>query len=332
MPTVICPICGRPAERLIEGMCESCYLERHPVLEIRKFNVVKCKYCGALYIRGRWIRPGRESEKALLERLLKDNVKVSGRVLSVDVEIGGDKVTYRISGVGSPHELIKPREFSAHYIADVVLDVCLDCRRNIWGSERGLVRIRGFPDELDDKDFVKLEAVLEHVAFEVRGKNLGSVISAERVGRSLEISTTEPKLARHIAHKIHEIIPSDYVESYKKMGRKKDRDIYHYTATIYIITVKSGDVLRRGSSYYLVLDVGRDDIYVADISSGNRARIPLYRFTEVKTERIGRGVKGEVRNGEFVDVEGRRIMDAPGYRDGVAYYVEIGDRRYIVPI
>jgi nonsense-mediated mRNA decay protein 3 len=332
VPTVVCPICGRPTDRLVEGMCESCYLERHPVLEIKRFNVVKCRYCGALYVRGRWIRPGRESERALLERLLRDSVKAGGRLLSVDVEASGDKVVYRISGVGSPHELIEPRRFSAQYIADVVLDVCPDCRRNIWGSERGLLRIKGFPDELDDRDFVKIESILEHIAFEARGKNLGSVISVERVGRSLEISTTEPRLARHMAHRIHEIVPSDYVESYKKLGRRKDREIYHYTATVYIITVKKGDVVKRGSSHYLVLDVGRDGVYVVDISSGGRARIPLHRFTEVKTERIGAGVKGEVRGGVFADTEGRIEVDAGGSRDGAAYYVEIGDRRYIVPI
>ncbi len=332
MPTIICPICGRPTERLIEGMCEECYLERHPVVEIRKFKVLKCKYCGALYVRGRWIRPSKERERALLERLMRDNMEVKGRVDSMEVEISGNSVVYRISGLGTPHELIRPRRFSVQYVAEVAYDVCLDCRRNIWGSERGLVRIKGFPEELRDADIAKIEALLEHIAFEIRGKNWGSIISVEMLGKSLEISTTEPKLARHIANKIHEVLPSDYVESYKKIRGRGDKEVYHYTATVYVITVDEGDVIRRGSSNYLILDVGKGGIYAVDLDSGRKARIPLYRFTEEKTERVGRGVKGEVKNGVFVDSSGSVRINVEGGREGAAYYVEIGDRRYLVTI
>ncbi|MEL9991117.1 MAG: NMD3-related protein [Thermoproteus sp.] len=332
MPNIICPICGRPAERLIEGMCEECYLERHPVLEIKKFNVVKCKYCGSLFVRGRWIKPGREGEEALLVRLLKDNMKISGTLKSVQVEVGGDEVVYKLSGVGSPHESIPPREFSAEYAAKIVLDVCLDCRRNIWGSERGLVRIRGFPDDLRDVDVLKIEALLEHIAFEVRGKNLGSIISIERVGRSFEISTTQAKLARHIAHRIHEALPSDYVESYKKLRGRGDKEVYHYTATLYIMTLEEGDVVRRGPSYYLVLDVNKTDIYLVDIVNRSRVRIPLYRFSEVKTEKVGRGVKGEIKNGIFTDLRGKISVQTGEAESGLAYYVEIGDRHYVISI
>lgn len=332
MPTIICPICGKPAERLIEGMCEECYLERHPVVEIKKFNVLKCKYCGALYVRGRWIRPGKGEEKALLERLMRDNIRIKGRIDSIEVEAGGDSVVYRISGLGTPHELIEPRKFSTQYVAGVILDVCLDCRRNIWGSERGFVRIKGFPEELRDTDLAKIEAVLEHIVFEVRGKNWGSIISVEKSGRSLEISTTEPKLARHIASKIHEIFPSDYVESYKKIRGRGDKEVYHYTATVYVITVDEGDVIKRGPSYYLVLDVGKSGIYVVDLDGGRRSRIPLHRFTEERTEKVGRGVKGEVKNGVFTDAEGSVRIGVEGGREGVAYYVEIGDRHYLIPV
>lgn len=330
MPTIICPICGRPTERLIEGMCEECYLERHPVVEIKRFNVLKCKYCGALYVRGRWIRPGREGERVLLERLIRDNMKVKGNVDSVEVEIDGDQVIYKISGIGTPHELIKPRRFSAQYTAKITLDVCLDCRRNIWGSERGLVRIKGFPEDLRDADVVKIQALLEHIAFEIRGKNLGSIISIETSGRSFEISTTEPKLARHIASKIHETLPSDYIESYKKIRGRGDKEVYHYTATIYIITIDEGDIIRRDSNLYLVLNINKNGIYLVNIESGDRIRIPLYRFTEERTEKIGRGVKGEVKNGIFI--AGATRIDIGGGRDGAAYYVEIGDRRYLVPL
>ncbi|MEM3326144.1 MAG: hypothetical protein QXK63_01725, partial [Thermoproteus sp.] len=183
-----------------------------------------------------------------------------------------------------------------------------------------------------DVDVLKIEALLEHIAFEVRGKNLGSIISIERVGRSFEISTTQAKLARHIAHRIHEALPSDYVESYKKLRGRGDKEVYHYTATLYIMTLEEGDVVRRGPSYYLVLDVNKTDIYLVDIVNRSRVRIPLYRFSEVKTEKVGRGVKGEIKNGIFTDLRGKISVQTGEAESGLAYYVEIGDRHYVISI
>lgn len=321
MPKVLCPICGRAVDRLIEGMCEECYLSRHPVLEIKNFNVVRCKYCGAYYIRGRWVKPKRGDDRELLERLLRDNIDVKGALNAVQIEVYEDRVVYNIAGVGTPHELIKPREFQTSYVAPFLLDVCPDCRRNIWGVERGLVRIKGYPEDLGEIEYKKIESVLEHVLYEARGRNIGSVISIERTRDGVEVLTTEPKLARHIAHKIHQVLPSDYVESYKVLKGRGDKKVYHYTATVYVITLEEGDVVRRGPSYYLVIDVNNREVVTVDVASKAQVRFPLYRFTEVKTEKVAKARRG-------VGGEG---LGAPGGL-GVVYYVEIDNKHYIVPI
>jgi nonsense-mediated mRNA decay protein 3 len=310
-------------------MCEDCYLKSHPVAEVKRFKATKCKYCGALFVRGRWVK-GREEE--LLARLLRDNLTVKGEIRGLSVAVEGDKVRYVVRGAGSPHEAIAPRDFVFEYEAPIVYDVCLDCRRNILGVERGVVHIRGFPTQLRDLDIKKVEALLEHTAFEVRGKNLGSILSVEKEDNGFAIMVTDHRLARHIAHKIHEALPSDFLESYKVVKARGDRKIYHYVATVYVLTVDQGDVIRRGDSLFLVLDIGLREVLAVRLSDNARVRIPAYRFTEAKTDIVGRGVLGEVVNGVFLDKDGRELARVGANYAGLAYLVEAEDRKYVVPL
>ncbi|MBP1449673.1 MAG: hypothetical protein JZD41_06665 [Thermoproteus sp.] len=332
MPTIICPVCGRLADRLIEGMCEDCYVKTHPVAEVRGFKVVKCKYCGSLFVRGRWIKPKRGEEKLLI-RLLRDNLSIKGEIKEINIKLEKDKIYYTVKGVGTLHEEVKPREVVFEHVAPLTYDVCLDCRRNVLGVERGLVRIRGFPAPLGELHLKKLEAIFEHVMFEARGKNLGSIISIDREGDGFVVMTTNAKLARHIASKIHSAIPSDFLESYKVVKSRGDKRVYHYTATVYIITVSPGDVIRRRDSLFLVLDVGDKEVLAVKLDAGSKVRMPAYRFTEVRTDVVGRGILGEIgADGLFRDESGNALDKVQIEYKGPAYYININNQIFVIPL
>lgn len=130
-----CPYCGRLVDRLIEGMCEDCYVERHPLVVLKERKALRCKYCGAWFLRGKWMKSKNPTE--LFVRFLREKGSINGVIEKVELDEREEGAVAQVTVRGSPHQLIAPRSIAYEVAVEYIYDVCTSCRELL--SRRALM-------------------------------------------------------------------------------------------------------------------------------------------------------------------------------------------------
>ncbi len=333
---VPCPICGKNVDRLIGGMCADCYRERNKLVEFKKFKALICGECGAVLIKGRWVKP-RGGPRGLLEKLLKEHMVVRGHLDNVDVRVSimEDALEYHVSVRGSIEPMSTHYEETQSVSVPLTIDLCPDCRANQAKREMGMVQVRGFLKPLSRSALRKVMLIIDSVVRDSSAKNVGSIIDVEEVAGGIDVKTTTNRLARIIASEIHRNVPSRMLETQKDTGYDRSgRRTYRYTASVLVVPFEPDDVLRVDGRYYVVERVGRRGVRLRDVASGNVFEVPINRFTRMNV--IETGMRAEI--GEVIEVDGAPHLVSGG-KDmgpvdtelrGRVKYVRLEDKVYIV--
>lgn len=146
MPSKVCPICGRETDVLIEGMCPSCYSERHRLISVEgPVKLLVCKSCLSAYQRGgRWVRDWKQVARKAVQAAVKFNGSITGvemdvmgnplTTMSVRVRARGGKIHESLGEVGG-EEAIVP--------LNVVLDLCPPTCRYVYSErEAAVIQVR----------------------------------------------------------------------------------------------------------------------------------------------------------------------------------------------
>jgi nonsense-mediated mRNA decay protein 3 len=276
-----CPHCGKEVRALIEGMCEDCYFKRHPLVSVERCEVLRCKYCGAVYLRGRWLRARSRSDVIL--KVLEEYGRVAGAVERVEVREREGGADVELAVRGSPHPALQPRELTYRLSLRYVYDICNTCREVLSKREAALLQIRATPRALGEVERKKIMSIIEHELFKLRDKNVGFVSEVKELRNGLDVHTTSPKLAQHLAHALHKHFPSSVTVAAKAVGFRGGRRIYHMTYSLHILTYRPGDVIRIGSREAVVVSVGNKFVEVRDVSSGKHE---LLSTTELLSDSV----------------------------------------------
>ncbi len=335
---VPCPICGRNVDRLVGGMCADCYRERNRLVEFKRFKALICGECGAVFVKGRWVKP-RTGPRGLLEKLLKDHMVVRGHVDHVDVRvsIAEDALEYHVSVRGSIEPVLGDQEETHVLSVPLVIDLCPDCRANQAKREMGMVQVRGFLKPLSRTAMRKVMLIIDSVVRDSSTKNVGSIIDVEEVAGGIDVRTTTNRLARIIASEIHRNVPSRMLETQKDTGYDRSgRRTYRYTASVLVVPFEPDDILRVDGRYYMVERIGRKSVRLRDVASGGALEVPISRFTRMNV--IETGMRAEI--GEIVEVDGSPRLVSKG-KDmgpidtalrGRVKYVRLEDKVYIIAV
>jgi nonsense-mediated mRNA decay protein 3 len=268
-----CPYCGRLVDRLIEGMCEDCYLERHPLVALREKRALKCKYCGALFIRGKWVRGKTPAE--LFTKFLSDKGEIRGVIEKVEVEENEEGMIGRITVRGSPHELMEPRVVTYEVAVEYIYDICISCREMLSKKEAAVAQIRSTPWPLDDLIKKKILNIIEQEIFKLKEKKIGFISNIKQLKNGFDIYTTSANLARHLAYVIHSQLPSHVIETAKVVGVKDGRKIYFMTYSVRILTCKPGDVIKTREGEMRIININNKYVNLQDINTKKYMKLTI---------------------------------------------------------
>lgn len=260
-----CPYCGRLVDRLIEGMCEDCYVERHPLVALKERKALRCKYCGAWFLRGKWMKSKNPAE--LFIRFLMEKGSVNGIIEKVELDEREEGAVAQVTVRGSPHQSIAPRIIAYEVAVEYIYDVCTSCREFLSRREVALVQIRSTPRALDDLTKKKILNIIEQEIFKLKDKKIGFISNVKQLKSGFDIYTTSANLARHLAYAVHSQLPSHIIETAKVAGIKDGRKIYHMTYSVRVITYKSGDLIKTKEGEMMVISINNKFINVQDINS-----------------------------------------------------------------
>ena len=273
MAKIPCPYCGRLVDRLIEGMCEDCYFERHPLVVLREKRALKCKYCGALFIRGKWVRGKTLAE--LFTKFLSEKGEVKGVIEKVEVEENEEGMIGKITVRGSPHELIEPRIATYEVAVEYVHDICVSCREMLSKKEAAVVQIRSTPWPLDELTKKKILSIIEQEILKLKEKRVGFISDVKQLKNGFDIYTTSANLARHLAYVIHNQLPSYVIESAKLVGMKDGRKIYFMTYSVRILTCKPGDIVKTKEGEMQIVNINNKYVSLQDINTKKYMKLTI---------------------------------------------------------
>jgi len=90
-----CPKCGRENVDFYKGFCVDCYKKMNLKLEFpRKIEISKCKYCGRLLIKNKWVKPKYNE----LNNFIKSKIKSNLYNLKIETELKKDEVIIKLKG------------------------------------------------------------------------------------------------------------------------------------------------------------------------------------------------------------------------------------------
>jgi nonsense-mediated mRNA decay protein 3 len=272
---VPCPYCGRLVDRLIEGQCEECYIERHPLVLVKEQRLLRCKYCGAVFLGGKWVRGRRGGLEEVARRIISEKTFIRGVLERTEVSQSDGKIVINIVVKGSSHPSIEPRSLSYVVEFKYVYDICNSCREMLSRKEVALLQIRGAPRGLDDIYKKKILYVIEQELFKFKDKKIGFISDIRDLKDGLDIYTTNSNLARHLAYVLHRQFPSSIKETAKVVGIRDGRKVYHMTYSLRLVTYKPGDVVRIRGEEKRIVDIGNRHVVLYSVETGKYDQLTI---------------------------------------------------------
>ncbi|ABL88826.1 NMD3 [Pyrobaculum islandicum DSM 4184] len=278
MAKVPCPYCGRLVDRLIEGMCEECYIERHPLISLFDSTLLKCKFCGAIFLKGRWIKTEKVEKTNFFRKVLTEKGVVRGLVENLEISENKEGVTITVTVRGSPHPHILPRALTYKFFIKYNYDICNYCKEILSKKEVALLQIRTIPRGLDEQLKKKILAIIEHERFKLREKKVGHISNIEFMENGIDIYTTSISLARHLTYVLHKEFPSHVIESAKVVGVKNSKKVYHMTYSLRILTYKPGDIIRMGDEELTIIHINNKFISLYNKKTKKIENVTISKF------------------------------------------------------
>lgn len=87
---MLCPICGKDEEKLVDGICNSCYTKQNP-LTFKDVDITVCVNCRTFFYRNKWTK-FENLDEIFKRQLKKYNVNILNVDLPKHVQNGGVEV------------------------------------------------------------------------------------------------------------------------------------------------------------------------------------------------------------------------------------------------
>lgn len=217
-----CPKCGKKAETLHEGLCESCFLSKFSVAEKIPGKIVirECKSCGRFFFKN---YSGLRED--VIEKILQDFLKKE-ELVSISYRISDNKL--HLSLLLKINGLEKREEKTLDLIAKRI--ICQACSMKASGYFQAILQVRA-PLELLREIKEEIESQIDYLN---QYDELAFISKAEEIGSGLNFFIGSKKSANQIARSLKTKYRAKMKITRKLAGRIKGKKVYRDTILISI--------------------------------------------------------------------------------------------------
>ncbi|PLJ77157.1 MAG: hypothetical protein B7L53_08130 [Thermofilum sp. NZ13] len=282
---LICPVCGRRVDKLVEGVCEECYRREHPLAEpkVKRLEVEVCRSCGALRFRkGKWHSNVGDLE-AEIAREASRLLRFRGYVSGVEAELSKDLslLTLKVRGKALP-ELAG--EYVEEYVVgvSVVRTICEACLGQVSKKKAALVQVRAKGRKFSQSELWELAKQVEEGISELALRDSSVIpVEVEEKPEGLDIYFSSYSAARRVAELLSRKMYVEVLETAKLIGiDDSGREKYKRTIRLLLPSFKAGDVVRFNGGVFYVLGVTARHVELLNLDSYAVTRLYLsHEFT-----------------------------------------------------
>lgn len=262
MKNLACPICGHPANNLIDGRCKDCFLKTFTLARIPHIvRTIICPLCSAVKKGGHWEGNTAELEDVIQEGI-KEALKFEPNAVDVHVSIDLTNSDPSIYHAGIRVDAsVKGNRTNAALKTEVRVsrETCDTCSRIAGGYYEAVVQVRAegrFPDEEEQMQLVELiEEVIERQYR--KGYRLAFITKVDELPEGTDVYIGSNSSARQTCKLAAERFGCSYSESPTLVGKKDGKDIYRITYSLRLPRFVPGDIINTGGDAVLIRHSGK---------------------------------------------------------------------------
>ncbi len=358
-----CPRCGRPTDRLVSGICLSCFLETASILRVPKMQVAVCPICLRYRDANKWrsgeFDLGSTIATAARDRLIR-KLKMTEEALEAgdagtrpvisdvrirDVRLSRDRAVVEsvavIDGLAGPG---KTMEVAFSVAARLRTSACRACQLRQADYYACILQVRAEGRIPEEAELKLIDQIVDRAsAFEQPGRYVSKIVDRKE-GRDLYLPSAA--FGRDLAKQATSQLGGTLKETRKLVGvdRSSSKKLYRITILLRLPSLRVGDIAELNGKLFAVLRNSNQGTALLDLE-GN-AFIHERRSGDLKLasrrEEVGEALVLEVRpdgiqildprSNQAIDIMGQKVDARVGqtvtviWRDGVAYLAPRVDR------
>ncbi|MGD2249425.1 MAG: NMD3-related protein [Candidatus Methanofastidiosia archaeon] len=237
---MMCYQCGM-REATINGLCEPCFIENQPPLNIHSLKVLVCKECGDHYI-NTW-------KNVSLSEIIKEYIGLKNFDCTIKAH-GHGNYTVSVTAHQIFHKTqTHPIEQKTQFPVYVKESLCGQCSKMLSGYYQAVLQVRRETHVLTKKERDK---ILDIVITDLRRTDFISQIKERKEGTDYYFSTA--KAAKRAANSLKKQLGGTIKESYHTVGmdRQTGTDIKRGTILFSLHKYKPGDIILLHNDVYTI--------------------------------------------------------------------------------
>jgi len=352
-----CYLCGK--EAVVEGLCNTCYDEQHPLIEVSTpLPLIACKKCDSVKVPGGWqkISIGKMNAEELAEKqmdiILNQEIKLFYEGVSLTIEEVNklDRVTHlMVTVTGKSHENIPPHDEEYPVEIRFRYSTCDTCGMMSGGYYEAILQMRADGREISDeekKELTKRVTDTTVARYKTDDKAFVNLIDDTKHGIDYYIGSMP--LAKDIADDFESRYIAERKENYKLIGEDKaGKKKYRVTILLRLPRFSIGDFILVSEQPCQVLAMSRGNLTCYNLIRRERFTINprnakwrtidfLALFTERREFMIVTHVYGQpvqIMDSENFDVtEVEESVFDSGITSGVKIHgLQVEEQLYILP-
>ncbi|MGY5858212.1 MAG: NMD3-related protein [Candidatus Thorarchaeota archaeon] len=265
-----CYLCGK--EAVVEGLCNTCYDEQHPLMEVSTpIPLIACKKCSSVKIPGGWqkISIGKmnaeELAEAQMDIVLQQEMKLFYQGLSLTIEEVRklDRVTHLMLTVtGKSHESIPPHDEQYPVEIRFRYSTCDTCGMMSGGYYEAILQMRADGREISRDEKKELtKKVTEKTVSRYKSDEKAFINMIDDTKHGIDYYIGSMQLAKDIADDFEGQFIAERKENYKLIGEDKTgKKKYRVTILLRLPRFSIGDFVLVSEQPSQVLAMSRGNL------------------------------------------------------------------------
>ncbi|HDM35925.1 MAG TPA: hypothetical protein ENG09_01535 [Candidatus Syntrophoarchaeum butanivorans] len=274
-----CPRCGRETRRLIDGLCEDCFIEGFTAIEAPpRVEMRVCPRCGAYYRQGRWVEgelgPGITDEVIRGTRISEflEEAEITVECEATPLSRGAVPALLKVRGEVFGRVFEEVCEIRVR----ISREICRRCSRIAGGYYEAILQIRAegrtpSPEEVESCLEIIDDRIEHHGSFVTR---------LQEVKKGVDVYIGAKSAAQDSGREIIRRFGGEIITSPKLVGRRGGKDIYRLTVLVRLPRFVAGDIVNFRGRYVLLTSISRggEGIYLEDWRKTGRMDLSELKF------------------------------------------------------
>lgn len=286
---MFCPKCGETDEKLIEGVCKSCFLEELVLAEIPdEIEITICAHCESRLVSGKWRELELSDEEIILNTLNK-HIKLNENAKNVEISVEtllarGSNIECIVHVKANVLDEIVQQDYKIN--VKIIRTVCPECSKFTSGYYEAVIQLRADNRVLDEEEIVTVDAIIAGNVNKISRTNKMAYISERAVLKEgIDYYVGAYKVAKRLASNLKDHFGGEIKESPRLMGRDKStgKDLHRVWISFRIPYFRIGDFIKYGNILGQVIGIDGKKVLLKDLISFNQISVQWRDYDKIET-------------------------------------------------